>query len=269
LALSGPPSPAPSNTSDSEPEEDKAIDQEPWWDPADVPLPNQDNSEAEISENEYSSPAPSILSDSSSAPSEAEEDSADLPRPAQILPKIPPTPLVASQSTSTGTFAVPAAPHPSRSRSRTTGLDPRVKVGLRSKSRSVSREIHGTKVLPEVPEVEVPSTARSAQTSRPPPRALSQKQSAPPSFSDVAAAALFGHRGQTAVSNQPAVANRSSRPDARATRNRNVPVTAASTTATSASATTSTTTSRPQTRSQGPAQETGLQNPKQIRGGKR
>jgi hypothetical protein len=283
LALSGQPSPASSDISDSETEEDEVIDQEPWWDPADVPLPNQEDSEAEIPESEHSSPAPSILSDSSAAPSETEEDSTDLPKPARILPKIPPTPPVASQSASTGTFAVPAAPHPSRSRSRTTGLDPRVKVGLRSKSRSVSREIHGAKVFSEIPEVEVPSTSRSAKSSRPPPRASSQTQSAPPSFSDVAAAALFGHRGQTAVSHQPAVFNRSSRPDARATRGRNVPVATASTTSasaasttsasaastTSASTTTSTTASRPQTRSQGPAQEPGLQNPKRIRGGKR
>jgi hypothetical protein len=152
-------------------------------------------------------------------------------------------------------------------------LDPKVRVGLRSKSRSVSREIHGAKVLPEVPEVEVPSTSRSSKSTRPPPHTSSQTQSAPPSFSDVAAAALFGHRGQAAVSRQPVASHRNPRPDVRATRGRNVPVTATATTAasttTSTTATSTTTTSRPQTRSQGPAQESGLPDPKRVRGGKR
>jgi hypothetical protein len=169
---------------------------------------------------------------------------------------------VVGQPSTPGAFPVPAAPRPTRSRSIATGLDPKVKTGLRSRSRSAARELHGS----TIPEVRLPQSS-SSQTARTSRQALPPKKTEVPSFSDVAAAALFGGRGQAASTTSQA--NRRGAP-----RGRHVPVsttsTSAKTTSTSTSTSTSTTTTatRPQTRSQGPAQESGLPNPRKVRGGK-
>jgi hypothetical protein len=167
---------------------------------------------------------------------------------------------VVGQPSTPGAFPVPAAPRPARSRSYATGLDPKVKVGLRSRSRSTAKEIHGS-TIPEV-RLPQPPASQATRTSR---QTLPQKQTEMPSFTDVAAAALFGGRSQAASTTSHA--NR------RGTmRGRHVPVsttsTSATTASTSASTSTTATATRPQTRSQGPAQETGLPNPRRVRGGK-